>query len=213
MHSEDSGNGTSRRERERQKCREAILDAAVEAFGRQGYQKTSMKDIAEHADMSVGKLYSCFAGKEEIYRSLLEKYMGEMHRRGDEACRGGDPPLEQLRCRLAAVIEHFKEHVSFFMIYHNESPRAFEGAIRHEIERHRETAAELFSLAIERGEMRRVDPNVLSAVFVGAVHELLHVLADLGDIRRFDDVPGIIESLIIEPLLMAGAREKGLNQC
>lgn len=212
----DSGNresGVSRRDRERRRSRELILAAAVELFGRRGYQKTSMKEIADRADMSVGKVYSCFEGKEEIYRTLLEKYLGEMHRKGDSSCRLEDPPLDQLRHRIVAAIEHFKEHIDFLMIYHNESPMLLDGTVRREIEHSRRTAEALLAQAMERGDIRRMDPSVLSAALIGSVHDLLHMFADRRDVRRFDDVPGIIYGLLIEPLLERPAHSgKGMER-
>lgn len=199
----------SRRERERLRCREAILEAAAEVFGKQGYQRTSMKDIAERADISIGKLYIHFSGKEEIFRTLVENHIAEMHRRADEVCKGNDPPLSQLRCRVLASIEHFKKHIDFLMIYHNESPIAFEGFIRREIEHHRETAADLFEKAMKRGEMRKTNPDVLAAVFIGAVHELLYSLAVKDEFDRFDEVPDILENLILKPLLSVKGSRKG----
>jgi len=206
MEAGDSIAGETRRDRERARSEERILAAAMELFARQGYQQTSMKDLAEKADMSVGKLYSCFPGKENIYRHILEKYLAEMHRRGDEACEPSDPPLEQLRRRLIAVIEHFKGHIDFLMIYHNESPLMFEGILRREIERNREIAADLFARAMERGDIGREDPFVLSAIFIGSIHELLHAFAELGDIAAFDGVPGIIDRVLIAPLMARATR-------
>lgn len=200
MRSETSDSGISRRERERRRCRELIFAAAIELFGRRGYQKTSMKEIADRADMSVGKLYSFFAGKEEIYREILEKYMGEMHRRGDAACLRDDPPLVQFRRRVVAAVEHFREHLDFLMIYYNESPLLLEGAVRREIERNRLTAEQLLERAMERGEIRRMDPSMLSAALIGAIHEILHMLAERRDLDRFEEVPDIMDRLIIEPL-------------
>lgn len=192
--------GVSRRERERHRSCEQIMTAAAELFARQGYEKTSMRDIADLADMSVGKLYTCFEGKKEIYRQLLRRYIVELHRKGDEACRQGDAPLAQLRCRLEAVVSHFKEHLNFLMIYSNESPIAFEGFIRREIEHNREVAASLIGRAMDAGDLRREDPNVVAAMLVGSVHELMHMLVDGAGATAFEEVPGIIDRMLIRPL-------------
>jgi AcrR family transcriptional regulator len=112
-------NGRVRRDRERIRRSEEIIAAASRLFAQFGIEKTSMKQIADEADISVGKLYIYFRGKEEIVHQLLDDAFTELERRGDEACRAADAPLEQLRCRLGAAIAHFQEHMDFFMIYHN----------------------------------------------------------------------------------------------
>ncbi|MDT8446617.1 MAG: helix-turn-helix domain-containing protein [bacterium] len=56
----------------RQSSIEAILNAAVDLFGRQGYQATSMAAIAERAGISKGLAYHYFPAKLSILASLLE---------------------------------------------------------------------------------------------------------------------------------------------
>ena len=208
---ENVSNGRSRRERERMRCSEEIIAAASRLFAQFGIDKTSMKQIAGEADMSVGKLYTYFRGKEEIVRQLLENAFKEIERRGDEACRAGDAPLEQLRCRFNAAIAHFQEHIDFLMIYHNENPLSCEGMIREEIERNMETAARLLARAIEDGEIPPEDPRVLAAMIIGSVHELLHMYAQGGNKEAFEEVPAIIDRIIIQPLETRQARDSGME--
>ena len=57
--------------------RDAILDAAYQAFARYGYRRTSMEEIARGTGMSRASLYLQFANKEEIFRALVERVHGE----------------------------------------------------------------------------------------------------------------------------------------
>src|SRR5262249_35351087 len=47
-----------------------ILDAAAAVIIRQGYDKTTMSDIAHEAGASRGTVYLYFKGKEEIFEAL-----------------------------------------------------------------------------------------------------------------------------------------------
>lgn len=47
-----------------------ILDAALVQFTQYGFQRTSMNDIAQHAEISRASLYSYFQNKDEIFRSV-----------------------------------------------------------------------------------------------------------------------------------------------
>jgi AcrR family transcriptional regulator len=49
-----------------------IRSSAVEAFINHGYQKASMREIAEAADMSVGNLYRYFKNKEALFGHLVQ---------------------------------------------------------------------------------------------------------------------------------------------
>lgn len=52
----------------------AILNAAFGAFAAYGYRRTTMEDIARAAGLSRTALYLHFRSKEDIFRSLTERY-------------------------------------------------------------------------------------------------------------------------------------------
>jgi AcrR family transcriptional regulator len=54
--------------------REAILQAAHSLFKDQGYHGTSMRQIAESAEIALGGIYNHFASKEEIFSTVLIDY-------------------------------------------------------------------------------------------------------------------------------------------
>jgi AcrR family transcriptional regulator len=62
----------------REARREAILEAAATAFAAEGFSATSMEDVAEHAGVTKLILYRHFAGKEELYRAVLEQVSTRM---------------------------------------------------------------------------------------------------------------------------------------
>jgi AcrR family transcriptional regulator len=49
----------------------AIEDAAVELFIEQGYHATSMRQIAERADLALGGIYNHFKSKDEIFEAII----------------------------------------------------------------------------------------------------------------------------------------------
>lgn len=54
-----------------ERTHQAILDAAYDLFLSQGYSATSMRQIAERADLALGGIYNHFAGKDEIFQALI----------------------------------------------------------------------------------------------------------------------------------------------
>jgi AcrR family transcriptional regulator len=49
----------------------AIEDAAVSLFMEQGYHATSMRQIADRADLALGGIYNHFTSKEEIFEAII----------------------------------------------------------------------------------------------------------------------------------------------
>lgn len=57
---------------------EAIVNAAVEAFGRNDYKGASTEDIARRAGISKGLLFFYFKNKKELYLYLMERLMDKV---------------------------------------------------------------------------------------------------------------------------------------
>jgi AcrR family transcriptional regulator len=58
--------------------RARIQQVALELFAEQGYEKTSLREIAERLDVTKAALYYHFKSKEDIVRSLVEDYYGQL---------------------------------------------------------------------------------------------------------------------------------------
>lgn len=81
--------------------RERILDAAFTLFGRYGFKRTSMEDIASEAGLSRTALYLQFRNKEDIFRELAAG-LHEEALSGAEGALEADQPLSD---RLRAAVE------------------------------------------------------------------------------------------------------------
>jgi AcrR family transcriptional regulator len=81
------------RERYRNVLRRAILDAAREAFVRDGYEGVSMRQLAERVGCSHANLYLHFEDKEALFYCLVEESFDQFAagmRKQIELARGGD---------------------------------------------------------------------------------------------------------------------------
>jgi AcrR family transcriptional regulator len=58
--------------------RARIQRVALELFAEQGYEKTSLREIAARLDVTKAALYYHFKSKEDIVRSLVEDYFGQI---------------------------------------------------------------------------------------------------------------------------------------
>jgi TetR/AcrR family transcriptional regulator, mexJK operon transcriptional repressor len=63
-------------ERSRRK-REALLQSALVLFAKQGYEETSVEDIAIHAGVAVGGFYQHFASKRQLLLVLMDRLLQE----------------------------------------------------------------------------------------------------------------------------------------
>lgn len=62
----------SRREREKERHKEEILEAALRLFSEKAFHNVSMQEIAEESEFGVGTLYNFFESKEQLFVELME---------------------------------------------------------------------------------------------------------------------------------------------
>ena len=61
----------AKKETKGERTRLAIEDAALELFMEQGYHATSMRQIAERAELALGGIYNHFSSKDEIFEGII----------------------------------------------------------------------------------------------------------------------------------------------
>lgn len=81
---------------------DGILDAAFQTFASYGYRRTAMEDIARAAGLSRSALYLHFKNKEDIFRSLAQRYFDEALRDMETALTR--PGQDMAQALLAAFI-------------------------------------------------------------------------------------------------------------
>jgi len=87
--------------------REALLEAAVRLFSRNGYSAVSMREIAKAANANVGSLTYHFGSKANLLREIYQRHTAPMNRRRlellGEARRIANPD-ERLMAILRAYV-------------------------------------------------------------------------------------------------------------
>ena len=94
--------------RPRGDTRERIQSVALELFAEQGYEKTSLREIAERLGVTKAALYYHFKSKEDIVRSFTEDYVHELDAL---IAWASDQPLDaagraQLLARYSDIVSH-----------------------------------------------------------------------------------------------------------
>ncbi len=89
--------------------RRRILAAARRLFGQKSYAQTSLREIAEQANVGVGNIYNYFASKDELFRETvhpvlqaLESMLQEHH-----GIRGEDIMMMQSEKYLESCIDEY----------------------------------------------------------------------------------------------------------
>jgi AcrR family transcriptional regulator len=92
------------RERKRERTRQAIADAALELFARQGFHETTIPQIAEAADVSPRTVSGYFPAKEDLAFPDADERIGALEER--LRSRGpGETAADALRAWLPDIVE------------------------------------------------------------------------------------------------------------
>jgi AcrR family transcriptional regulator len=148
--------------------RSEIHAAALAEFRERGYERATVRGIAERAGIRVSTLYAHIASKEELFLALVAPVL-EQAARDLAAIRASGMPLkEQLRTAIVTGASQFDEHDPELFIYLADFfPAAADGA------HHAYDAqwAELIEEGRAAGLLRAdLDPKIISYGVLGMIN-------------------------------------------
>ena len=192
--------------------RTQLLDAAEEVFGRKGFHETTLREVAELAEFSVGSVYSFFESKDDLFRQIFvrrgEEFMPSMRAILDDA----DADLVgQLHALIDFEIGFFRAHPRFGRLYLRYSnatmlsaDREIDLVMRERYEEAMRLQAALFERGQAAGVFRAGDPEVLARLFSGlmSAYQALDpaVVSDepgAGERLPLDDLHDIVERTFV----------------
>ncbi len=187
-----------------------IVQAAIQAFSRKGYHRTKVSDITKEVGISTGTFYIYFENKRELFIEVVEDIF--RHIVGDAARNiKGE---EHLARRLVIRGRTFYENYSRYMdILHqlraeiasgenwpqeqlNRMYRALTGPVTREAQE-----------AIDKGQLRRVDPELLSFALTGLI-EVMSFRISLDDKYTIEDAIEFIADMVINGMIPEKDRDK-----
>ncbi|WP_255371365.1 TetR/AcrR family transcriptional regulator [Cupriavidus sp. YR651] len=84
---------------------DTVLEAAMQRFWNNGYEATSMRDLADHTGTTTPSLYNAFGDKRAIYRLVLDRYVRLTLETCSAIFGSDDPPLRALERYFDANVE------------------------------------------------------------------------------------------------------------
>jgi AcrR family transcriptional regulator len=159
--------------------RRAVLDAARAAFGRQGYARASVDEIATAAGVTKGAVYHHFAGKEALFRAVHAEVEADAVGRAAGAQVAGGSPVDQIVARVNAYLDAALDG-EIRRITLVDGPAVL--GLEPEGEDPAHAALRRFiELAIQRGEIVDLDPDVLTHLVRGLALQGGLLIARAGD--------------------------------
>lgn len=108
--------GIPARQSQKEATRQRVVSAARELFDTHGYQGTTIREIARHAGVSVGSVFTTFASKGEILSEVMQARLQPLYAEIDRVMphvRGST--ADRLRMMFAIHFEFEAPHVRLFL--------------------------------------------------------------------------------------------------
>ena len=151
--------------------RELIFECAERVFAEQGFEGSTMQDIAAEAGVSLKTLYATFPGKKEIYREVRRVRAGQFVEHVASVVRGGSA-WDRMERGVRAYVEFLVEHRAFFRILVREGQSwglVPTGEARTQWRDGVKMQAELLRQGIEEGIFHDGDPELMAATGVAVM--------------------------------------------
>lgn len=140
-----------------------LLEAALALFVERGFAATRMDDVAQRAGVSKGTVYLYWSSKEDLLRTVIQRFLGGHLDRGEElVARHEGTTVDLLRQRYvewwSAVLDSPASGVFKLMLAEARNfPDVAQFYQREVVERGRGMVLRMLEHGVARGEFRPVD--------------------------------------------------------
>lgn len=115
-----------RKEREKEKRRNDIVNAAEKLFFSRGYENVTMDDVAKEVELARGTLYLYFKNKDDIYIAIAINGSKILNKMFVECCQGAKTGIEKVRLLSLTFYEFSKKYPGYYAAYYYSRMFCFE---------------------------------------------------------------------------------------
>jgi len=167
-----------KRDKFKMEFRREILNSARDLFSDVGYEKFSMRKVAEKIDYSPTTIYHYFKNKDDLLLGICEEVAEQFLTRLSHIRSVQNKPLEALREAMLYLVGFAFENPHQYKVFFLTRPNVY--GTQEEFMKRESMARnsyfefrEMVQACIEAGELRRMDIEVLTQVLATAPHGLI----------------------------------------
>ena len=163
--------------------KEKILSAALELFSQNGYAGTNIRELSAALGMGKSSLYRHFESKEAIWNALLDEMIAYYAERFGSAEHLPPVPeslegLTQMTIRMVNLTIRDERIImtrKVLTLEQYRDPRARALATKHFLTGLTEMFTRIFTGMMEKGLLRREDPQMLAFAYTAPISSLIHL--------------------------------------
>jgi len=186
-----------------QEKRLAIAHAAADLIFQNGFNETSVSQIARKIGIGKSTIYDYFASKDEIILLLLDEPLAEVRTRAESLASSGGSVIDRITRILKMHLDVLLRDKAIIFKLSFEFQRLPMGVqAKHEIKRkaYQDLLIQLIEEGIRDGTFRPIEPDMMVKVLLSILSSVILTSRPNGTPREM-----LIEGL---DLIMMGARKK-----
>ncbi len=190
--------------------RTAILNAAIEVFYNNGYEKASLHEIALNSGITQAAIYHYFSSKEEILFNVVQKFGNELFFTLRAASQKHHDPSEKLKNVILQHILTIKSNGGRGAKIVIEDKRFLSGDLRDRVTEEERQIFHLYRDILEeigrKSQLKGCDFTVAAFGILGMINWLYHWYKPEKQLS-IDKLPEKIVQLLFHGFLLEGKRE------
>jgi AcrR family transcriptional regulator len=150
-------------------ARERLIEAARQAFAKDGFEGASVRDITARAHANLGAITYHFGTKEALYHAVIERFAEPLADRLAAISREAGAPLERLAMAARAFMEHMWSHPEMpcLMVRELASDRPLPPPVAKVIRRNVESFTRIITEGQADGTVRPGEPHLFAMSIAG----------------------------------------------
>jgi len=154
------------------KRRREIFNAAANIFLKQGFQETSIGEIAEAAGIGRSTLYDYFKNKDDILVFFVEEEVSELTRRTEEIFLQSIDVIEKLHQTMLIHLEFLAQNKELYLRLMMETMQlSLESQQRIQVRRYayQDLLRSIIEQGVQQGVFRPVDPLLVARLLINSI--------------------------------------------
>jgi TetR/AcrR family fatty acid metabolism transcriptional regulator len=201
----DDPAGVRRNGRKRNPQRELrILEAALDLFGRKGFEATTVSAICEAAGVSEATLYEYFESKEQVLFSIVEFYTRREVERLEDLRGYIRDPREKLRMVIQAYLEFYERnplYTSVALLTLKGNPNFIRSAAYQVVRQASRPIVEAFQEGVEAGIFRSdIDGPLVRNLVLGFIEHLTTQWIVVGRPQHIGEYRDTIHEMVMRAI-------------
>jgi AcrR family transcriptional regulator len=182
--------------------RESLKRAALEVFRENGYERTTVRAIAERAGITLSTLYTHIESKENLFRELVQPVIDRPLTTMREIAASALPTVDKLRAAIVAAAAPHDEYFPELFMYFNDFYPALDRIDPKPRLEYESLWVQIIAAGIEEGVFRKdVEPELVMYQLLGMI-AWMHKWYVAGKGRTATEIGEQFASIVLDGLLV-----------